>query len=309
MIIRPAKTEDQDKIISVLKAGLGEVSSQKNRTVWQYKHVDNPFGQSIVLIAEENDRPAGVRAFMSWRWQLGNDIWQAYRAVDTATHPDFQRRGIFKTLTLQALEKARHLSDCFVFNTPNKQSRPGYLKMGWQMVDSLKVALVPSLFQFGLTLKKNTYQPDDSTLQTLCELHNSRLAKTNQLFTPKSPAYLKWRYLNNPMQAYEVINTKDFFIALYVKKHGFFKELRVAELIKKDGPKINQQIKRLIAQKAFKNQCLVISLADPDLFKCSFYGNFGPILTVNPLTENQLLLSKIFQLKHWHYSLGDLELF
>ena len=59
---------------------------------------------------------------------------EAVRAVDTATHPDYQGRGIFTRLTLRRSTSCAPTASTFVFNTPNDQSRPGYLKMGWHEV-------------------------------------------------------------------------------------------------------------------------------------------------------------------------------
>src|SRR5690606_36953423 len=85
----------------------------------------------------------GIRAFMRWRWQLGKETFSALRAVDTATHPDYRGRGIFKRLTLQAVGIATEDQDHLIFNTPNSQSLPGYLKMGWQEVAKLNIRLRP----------------------------------------------------------------------------------------------------------------------------------------------------------------------
>jgi GNAT superfamily N-acetyltransferase len=65
----------------------------------------------------------------------------AVRAVDTATHPDWQGRGIFSRLTLGALDDLRDDGVDCVFNTPNDKSRPGYLKMGWQQVGKVPVSV------------------------------------------------------------------------------------------------------------------------------------------------------------------------
>ena len=43
MIIRPAKIEDIDTIISVLQASLGESLLKKSVQIWNFKHIDNPF--------------------------------------------------------------------------------------------------------------------------------------------------------------------------------------------------------------------------------------------------------------------------
>ena len=123
MIIRQVKQEDTNSIIVLLQASLGESLLKKSAEIWNFKHVINPFGESTVLLAEEYSQILGVRAFMTWRWQMGTQVWNAYRAVDTATHPNHQGKGIFKKLTLQALEVVKQKGDCFIFNTPNNQSR------------------------------------------------------------------------------------------------------------------------------------------------------------------------------------------
>ena len=103
------------------------------------------FGASPIWLAEIDGQIAGYRAFM--RWELvdaSGRLWRAVRAVDTATHPDFQRRGIFSRLTMHAVEEMRDEGGDIVFNTPNTQSRPGYLKMGWIDVGRLPVAIRPT---------------------------------------------------------------------------------------------------------------------------------------------------------------------
>ena len=59
-------------------------------------------------------------------------IHRAVRAVDTITAPEARGRGVFTRFTLAILsnEITRDDDVSFVFNTPNDQSRPGYLKMG-----------------------------------------------------------------------------------------------------------------------------------------------------------------------------------
>ena len=66
---------------------------------------------------------------------------RAVRAVDTATHPDHQGKGIFTKLTLGAIPDLRDDGVDAIFNTPNDKSRPGYLKMGWSQVGRVPVGV------------------------------------------------------------------------------------------------------------------------------------------------------------------------
>ena len=51
--------------------------------------------------------------------------------------PAHQGRGIFRRLTMTAVEELTAEGVDFVFNTPNDNSRPGYLRMGWSTVGRL----------------------------------------------------------------------------------------------------------------------------------------------------------------------------
>jgi hypothetical protein len=249
---------------------------------------------------------------MSWKWQLENTVWQAYRAVDTATHPDHQGRGIFKQLTLQALEEVGVKQDCFIFNTPNEKSRPGYLKMGWEAIGKIKLALVPALFyRMGYVFSSTNYQVElsDADLEALCMAHNERLKAKGGLFTPKSAAYLNWRYTINPMQSYTVLTGKNWYVALYVKKHRYFSELRLAEVIGANDTKARKEIRRVVSKFAAQNGCLLMSTTDKELFRFSFYGAFGPILTCKDLTAHHIILQQAQKEQGWLYAMGDLELF
>ncbi|MBI6117338.1 GNAT family N-acetyltransferase [Salegentibacter maritimus] len=306
MQIREADHSDIPGILSVLKASLGETSSKKTEGMWHYKHIENPFGESLVLVAEEDNKIIGVRAFMRWQWQRGEEVYSAFRAVDTATHPEHQGKGIFKKLTLKALDLGKQRGDHFVFNTPNSQSKPGYLKMGWKEVAKLKIEL-RALYPFKKN-KQFAYQVQGkiNSSENLLALFFEKQKKTNQLFTPKNILYLTWRYINNPLQDYAVICNKEYFIAGYVKKRDKFREFRLSEVISAANGKNDAKKAILNLAKASGAQVLSIAPATGIQFKAGIAGNFGPVLTYKAIN---LHAPELLNLENWTYSLGDLELF
>ncbi|MCP9199900.1 GNAT family N-acetyltransferase [Gramella sp. GC03-9] len=313
MIIREATDKDLESIINVLRASLGETSSKKTMDVWQYKHVDNPFGKSLVLVAEENGEIIGVRAFMRWKWQYGSNSYDAFRAVDTATHPKHQGKGIFKKLTYKALEEGKANGDHFVFNTPNDQSKPGYLKMGWKEVGKVRINIVPQS-PFRL-LRKIAQKPDyelsefDANLEPLLENYNNRLISSNKLFTPKSLGYLQWRYLKNKIQPYLVYHDKDIFVASYLKDRRRFLELRVSECIYSStiGKK---RAKKVIGEWSTLYKPNFISYSfDGRLFNLELNGKFGPVLTFKNINCSEEKHIRFLNEEEWKYTIGDLELF
>lgn len=311
MKIRKAERSDIPGIIDVLKASLGEVSSKKTGVVWNFKHQNNPFGESLVLVAEDHEKIVGVRAFMRWQWKKGKVNYSAFRAVDTATHPDYQGKGIFKKLTLEALQVGKKNGDHFVFNTPNQQSKPGYLKMGWKEIDKVFIHIIP-IPSFFIRSKKvqEQYSIELNESGDLFHKWDYLLSKRDIIYTPKNEEFLRWRYFNNPMQKYLIASTKNYFIASYVKYHRGLKELRVSELILVE-PRYQLICKNIIKSWARENKVHIISIHAPlneNIFKYKVAGKFGPVLTFKEL-ENPNMDMEFYSIKNWAYSLGDLELF
>lgn len=144
VLIRPAGPDDRSSILGLLGASLGWADEQRSRELFAWKHETNPFGPSYAWVAEDGGRVVAVRLFMRWRFRRGRETVEAVRAVDTATHPDHQGQGLFRALTMHAVERCRDDGVAFVFNTPNEQSRPGYLSMGWREVGRLPTASRPT---------------------------------------------------------------------------------------------------------------------------------------------------------------------
>ncbi|MFP5417213.1 MAG: GNAT family N-acetyltransferase, partial [Actinomycetes bacterium] len=143
--IRPATTADDPEVIPMLRAALKKSDDPHYEAFLHWKHRENSFGVSPAWVALHEGRAVGYRTFL--RWRFVNDEGKkvtAVRAVDTATHPDYQGLGIFRTLTLRGVADLTLAGDGIVFNTPNDQSRPGYLKMGWSVARRLPVGVLPA---------------------------------------------------------------------------------------------------------------------------------------------------------------------
>lgn len=308
MEFRKSNEQDKHAIIELLKSSLGESSSPKNLNYWIWKHEQNPFGKSEVLICDGKNRISGVRAMMPWIWQLSQKQFKTFRAVDTATHPADQGKGIFKKLTLAMLSELNHIAGDFIFNTPNSQSLPGYLKMDWQKWGRIPVSIVPTLFTSVASAKPQSTSANIDQTASLCTAWNDACVIKGTLFTPKSPAYLKWRYIDNPVISYRVYVDEEIFLAAYIKKHRFFNELRIAECITVSPPgQVKSRLKGFLSGLLQHNKAAVITLSN-DAGK--YLSGLCFTLPVGPLLITRLLNTslQIPDLKNWSLSLGDLEL-
>ena len=177
-------SKDIQEIVNLL---LTSLSNKNSREHFIWKHIENPFGKSYGLLACENDKIIGVRMFMFWKFEKGGEIIRALRPVDTITHPDYRGKGIFKKLTLDGLRNCSGKYD-LIFNTPNKKSLPGYLKMGWEKhKDKLqyKLGIIFPLFSSSkLEIEKVTSK----------DLTMNLVMPSQHWTTYLTDDYLQWRY-------------------------------------------------------------------------------------------------------------------
>jgi GNAT superfamily N-acetyltransferase len=232
---REARPEDLPQILEVLRAALGETQLLKRTPeLWGWKHEINPFGPSIVLVATSGDRIVGVRAFMRWDLStVDGAMVRCVRPVDTATHPEFERRGIFRRLTMEALDLARSRDIDLVFNTPNPQSGAGYLSMGWQEVAPIGAMVRPRLG------KTATLGPDGET-PSLEEVLPDVVPfvpidlpdrEPNGLRTNRSHQYQTWRFAGHPTARYGTVGADDGWVVARVGTRKARTELVVSDLL------------------------------------------------------------------------------
>lgn len=132
--IRQYRPEDRDGVLSLDRAVWNRTQSPE----WfDWKYADNPYVDHVpVFVAEIAGEIVGARPFMAFQMRLGDKTAIALQPSDTMVSPDHRRRGLFTRMTERAIDYYEGREPWFFFNFPNSQSRPGYLKLGWQEVGS-----------------------------------------------------------------------------------------------------------------------------------------------------------------------------
>ena len=316
MELRRATPADLPGIIDLLRVSLGDGSTEKSAAFWRWKHEDNPFGASPVMVADDGGRIAGVRAFMRWRWQSRERSYRALRAVDTATHPDYRGQGIFKKLTLQLIEECQREGDDFIFNTPNEQSRPGYLKMGWEQLGKLPVRMAPvrplriarQLLSPRELRPLEWGTPDYAALadgERLCWLTEASQPAEQGWTTPVTADFLQWRYADCPAREYHLLGDPDkYLIFYYGREQRIGTELRLVHYLVKPGAE--REAHAALAGLRRRLRPDVVTAAPGAGLPASFLPALplGLILTFRALNT-----SVAPSIGRWQYALGDLELF
>jgi hypothetical protein len=205
MEIRPMNVEeDLGEVLSLLSVSLHNTGDDK----WFYwKHVHNPFGQSPGYVATEGRKIMGVRLFLRWKFTYAGNVVSSLRPVDTATHPDARGKGIFKKLTLHGLSEENQDGSHIIFNTPNKNSLPGYLRMGWTKLP----APIPHYF-FLLNVLKGKKVDHHSNF----EVFSIVPLPSGLMETEKSNAFYAWRYAHSRYKIASLANDRQSFLVYQV---------------------------------------------------------------------------------------------
>ena len=338
--------EREDDVLELLEASLGAgPTGTREPALWRWKHMYNAFGESYAFLAiSEDDHLAGLRAFMKWKFQLDDMTVDAVRAVDTSTHPDHQRKGIFKRLTLHALSEVEKNGVDLVFNTPNEKSMPGYLNMGWEYVGKvhpiIKV-IKPISFATGFAMHRMGMKQDRPheagaffkrpalsvaelleradevawLLTSVSDLYGGK----GRLITPRTVEYLRWRYASHPQIPYHATvverNGKLQAAAIYRTntRYGLREAVMCEMFLARPEDELCKELLKNMKKELnadyiicyFSEQSPVRKILNRQRFW--EVPRMGMDFTVRPISHRLPVDARL--LSNWSLSMGDLELF
>ena len=348
VLVRPVEPADEQAVLALLTDSLGQgPTGPITADFYRWKHLSSPFGTSPGLLAEHDGRVVGVRLFLRWELSTGGRTLRAVRAVDTATDPAYQGRGIFRRLTMDLLESLDRDDDVdLVFNTPNGNSRPGYLKMGWHEVGTLPVRLhpvrplrllrharsaaadtaaathgaLPGPSGSATTLGLAPFEPVADVLRDRAEAVEQLLRDSTPppgLHTPLTTDYLRWRYADAPLLDYrcltvEVAGRLAGLAIGRMRRRGDLVELTVGEVITAGGSRsVTRKVLRRLRRSGADHITLCVpsgSTTERDALGSGYLvvPGRGIGLVVNP---RRPLPVDVDDPGCWGLSLGDLEVF
>jgi GNAT superfamily N-acetyltransferase len=318
LVVRAAGAGDRRDILDLLARTLGWNMDERDEDFFAWKHDRNVFGSSPAWGAWDRDRLVGFRTFLRWEFEQDGVTVSAVRAVDTVTDPAYQRRGVFRRLTLDSLDELRALDAAFVFNTPNDQSRPGYLRMGWQIAGRIPLAARPTGIGGVARMARARVpaeqwsaadaggEPARVVLEAdgpIAELLGSR-PRGHALATRRSVHYLRWRYGFAPLDYRAAVmpgGVGDGVAVFRVRRRGAAREAAVCEVLAPGcDPAAGRRLVREVAHTARADYVLRVAAARDG---CIPLPRQGPILTTRSLERDAP-----GEAKDWALALGDVEL-
>lgn len=318
--IRAATPEDDEQVLDLCRASLGWREGDPNDAFYRWKHVDNAFGPSPTWVALHEGRVVGLRTLLRWRFLTdeGKKV-TAVRAVDTATHPDYQGLGIFRTLTLRGVAELTLDEVGIVFNTPNDQSRPGYLKMGWSVARRLPVGVLPASPAALARMVKSRVPAElwsepspvgqDATVALADRAVAAALlahAPTKGFRTDRTPEYLAWRTSLAPLH-YRVLFADDGdpaagAVVFRLRRRGPTLEAAMIEQLVPDWRTGARLVARVVKETGADYAMGLLAGPHAGLVPLPVPGA-GPLLTTRPLASAPPAPGG------WALTLADVELF
>jgi hypothetical protein len=178
-------SKDVKEVVSLIKENL-QPEYTEEFLLW--KHVNNPFGKSISMVAIEDDKIVGIVFYMRYNLNRrdGSSI-KCIRPFDACTDQNLRGNGIFKKLMVECLNKYSSDYELLLAN-PNANSYSEFIKLGWKEPNHeyhYKIGIVSPFFSRKTGQLKNIDFKGSSELI---------LNNQNYAVVGNNLRFVKWRY-------------------------------------------------------------------------------------------------------------------
>lgn len=220
---RRASIEDEAALISLYCAAY----KKKMSLEWWRWWLNAPAGTNRTYVAVDpaHDAIVGAYSLAPFKLLLNGKVMVASLCNNVATHPDYQRRGIFSDLGRFALRGDGQLGIPLSVGMPNANALPGHLNVGWQIACSLP-----------FMVKKNCQRVDHGCRPVVSPENSyqrliARIARRFSFLPLRNCSEMEWRYCERPGVTYRMVVVDDYpEIAGYAVLKKFGKSTHVVDL-------------------------------------------------------------------------------
>lgn len=233
---REYRDGDQEGILELTEAVYGKVADRERWfNWWKWMYNDNPAGRGRIWLAEHRGKMVGQYAIVPRVMNVAGEIIIGALSLDTMTHPDYRRHGIFESLAKKTYSQAAEDGIHVIYGFPNEFSYSGFIKkLGWfdicyipalvkvihpenVMKTMLKARFVTRFLTSGVKLmfkaisrKKEMPPPVGLTITEVSSFDDRinnlwrNIAKEHKVGVVRNKEYLNWRYSKVPNVKYTI---------------------------------------------------------------------------------------------------------
>lgn len=300
--------DDVEEWIGLHHTVFGSWPSDLDRTIFNWKYVENPYVKSPpIFIAEVNNRIVGARSFFPILMNISGSHVLAFQPCDTMVHPDHRRKGLFTMMTQKALEYYEYKDVKLYFNFPSKYSRQGYYNLGWSEVENHEyirildsdfitqkmltgdLNILRSVFsQIPIkTLNKIIHWVNDNghyevekydspPVETLCSLYEKSIP--NEIHAVRNDLFYNWR-LDDPLHDFQTYIFRDgpeilsaFIVSNRLTNNGTKNTVLLRDVLPMKNEGRREQVDRLVQDVVGSNDIRLWEgpLKRPDIYLNGF---------------------------------------
>lgn len=141
--VRPVTVDDSPALVELFEACFGTRLSSE---YFAWKYYENPAGEVSGFVADAGKRLAAFYGLIPEPWTVGGTDTAIFQSMDTMTHPEFRRRGLFVRLAELTYDDVRRRTGrCDLVGIPGPTSLPGFTgKLGWTKIHDFEVLTLPT---------------------------------------------------------------------------------------------------------------------------------------------------------------------
>ena len=301
---------DEDQLFELDNIVHGREIHKKNWIEgWQWAHLKNPAGTSMIWLAEQDGKIVGVHLLVMINMKIGRETIKGGEPIDTMTHPEYRRQGISSILGRKLLNEAGKKGVCLEFAFPNPHHYPIRKKSGWFDVCACHIMIKPLNLEntlkrriknkflrkigvvIGATIlnicyRTKKYPEVDGLTITKIQSFDGRIndfwkniSNDHEIIVVRDKEYLNWRYVNVPNMNYVIYLAEEgkricgYIVLKCVKEHD---QLLFGYIIDIIAPLDRSEVIHSLLSKAIEHfegenvDCIISTMVADKIYRKTF---------------------------------------
>lgn len=183
---------------------------EPSEAYFQWKYLENPAGTVIAYEALDGDKPAAFYGIIPEYYWIEGKKSLIFQSMDTMTHPNYQRRGLFVKLAQRTYQEVYELypQTPFLLGIPGSNSLPGFVnKLNWH-----DIAYIPYVFVSKQVWKLTSLFSKRSSLQIeqlaafdgrFDEFQQAKPKSQWQIEKYWDAELMNWKVIRNPLYSFK----------------------------------------------------------------------------------------------------------